>query len=233
MAKKRSDVAELPNHKNDDEPEDISTGLKPRELTFALYFATCGDPVKAYLDTGYQGASYEATQKLALELVAKPRVQVVAREQMAKNADRYRNDALRVVEELKTVAFSSIDDYEIVGSQVKLKPGADQRALKAIKSIKSTTVENHRTGDVETKVQIELWDKMKAVDLSLRHHGLLVPDMPPLEVVLARLPNELATKLRSIMINEADAIADGPLVDESLIEEQGVAKGEENDTTSQ
>lgn len=224
MAKKRSDVSELPNHKNDDEPEDLATGLKPNEWTFALYFATCGDPVQAYLDAGYQGTSYDNTHKLALELVQKPRVQVVVRDQLTKNADRYRNDALRVVEELKTIAFSSIDDYEIVGDKVKLKPGVDRRALKAIKSIKSTVVENHRTGDVETKVQVEMWDKGKAIDLAMRHHGLLQPDMPPLEVVLARLPNELATKLRSIMINEADAIADGPRLDEAFVDEQEVAK---------
>ena len=66
-------------------------------------------------------------------------------------------------------ALRSIFDPFVVGTSeaeqfgLRLKPGVDKRALKAVRKIKSTTVENHRTGDVETKVEIELWDKMKAI----------------------------------------------------------------------
>ncbi len=218
MATKR-DVAVHINHTNDPEVEDVDTGLKPKETSFALYLATSGNPVEAYLDAGYNAPSYSAVQRLALDLASRERIQGVVQEQLRRNQDRYRNDSLRVLEELKTVAFSSIDDYEIVGSDVRLKAGVDKRAMKAIRKIKSTTVENHRTGDVETKVEIEFWDKMKALDLSMRHHGLLQPDMPPLDVVLARLPHELATKLRAIMINDNDMEALPP-IDEALIPEQ-------------
>lgn len=220
MAKKR-DVAVHVNHTNDTEPEDIDTGLRPKETSFALFFATSGNPVEAYLDAGYNGPSYSAVQRLAHDLASRERIQGVVQEQLRRNQDRYRNDSLRVLEELKTVAFSSIDDYVIEGADVKLKAGVDKRAMKAIRKIKSTTVENHRTGDIETKVEIEFWDKMKALDLSMRHHGLLQPDMPPLDVVLARLPHELATKLRAIMINDndMDALSDLPPIDEALIPE--------------
>lgn len=221
MAKKR-DVAVHVNHTSDTEPEDIETGLRPKELSFALYLATNGKVVESYLDAGYNAASYSAIERLAFDLASRERIKEVVQEQLKRNDDRYRNDSMRVLEELKTVAFSSIDDYEIVGSDVRLKAGVDKRAMKAVRKIKSTTVENHRTGDIETKVEIELWDKMKAIDLSMRHHGLLQPDMPPLEVVLARLPHELATKLRSLMINDQDAEAlnDMPTLDEALIPEQ-------------
>lgn len=222
-ARRKKTPAAVPTHKNDPEPEDLRTGLKPREWSFAMHLVSTGrNLVESYVAAGYSGRDYADVLRLATDLASKERVKKAFAERVAANNDRYRNDAARVVEELNTLLYSSVRDYEVRDGRLELAPGADPRAWRAVRSVKHTVTENHRTGDVETKIQYELWSKEKAADIKARHHGLLVPDMPPLEVVLARLPAEISAKLRAILsVSDADrdALADAPpVVDEAMVE---------------
>lgn len=220
MAKRRSEMAAIPTHKTDTELEDIQTGLKPKEYSFALHLAVGGDPVKAYLDAGYSGKDFNDVRKLAAELSCNPLVRAAVAERVRINNNRYRNDASRVVEELKTLCFADITDYQVVDGDLTLAPGVPERAWKAIESVKKTTVTNHRTGDVETRVEFRMHPKSKALDLAMKHHGLTEANMPPMEIFLSRFPNEIAEELRKMLSNSEEdplSLADNPMIDESLV----------------
>ena len=218
VAKKK--VAVIPNHRNDREAEDLVTGLRPREVSFALHLvSTGGNLVEAYVAAGYQGKDHRDTMRLAEELASNDIVKRVFRDRLAANADRYRNDAGRVMEELKLIAFSSPDDYETIGSEIKVRPGVDPRAIRAVRSFKTVTVENHRTGNVETKMTVELVDKGKGLELAMRAHGLLQTDLPPLEILMNRLPREDADALRMVLsASDPEGLRDGTVVDESFVD---------------
>lgn len=221
--RKRKAAPVFVSHKTDREPEAPDTGLPPRAHSFAMHLVSNGGVLpKAYVDAGYDYQGYEKTLALAEDLLRNPRVQDAVRRRKELNNRRYAPDAGRVLEELKLMAFSSIDDYEVAGGVVRVKPGVDPRAIRAIKNVRFVRTENHRTGDVDEKTVVELADKTKAVELSMRHHGLLQTDMPPLEVVLARLPAEISAKLRvilSVSDAEREAVGDAPpVVDEAFVE---------------
>jgi hypothetical protein len=47
--------------------------------------------------------------------------------------------------------------------------------------------------------QIYLWDKLKAIELLCKHLGLTEAKLPPLEVLLNRLPTNVANILRQLL----------------------------------
>jgi hypothetical protein len=51
----------------------------------------------------------------------------------------------------------------------------------------------------ETKTKFTLWNKLQALDKLLRHLGLL-KEKEPLEAFLARLPSDLAARLRGLLL---------------------------------
>jgi len=208
-SKKKSSALVCLNHKNDPEEEDLISGLKPKELSFALHIVTCNNLVEAYTKAGYSGTSFDNVMSLATELAEHPRVRDVVNRRREQNNKRYQLDANRVLQELAVIAYSDHDDYETnAEGNLVLRPGIDPRASRAISGVKKRTVVNHRTGDVETVVDYLLHNKTKALELLARANGLLITDLPPLEVLLARLPNEVSEKLRDILAS-GNRLTDG------------------------
>jgi phage terminase small subunit len=115
--------------------------------------------------------------------------------------------AFRVLEELATVALSSLDHYEIsVDGKVKLAKGAPENALGAVASIKRKTRVSKR-GVVEHAVEIKLWDKNPAIANALRHLGLMTertsvehsgPGGGPIPVAVDDLRDNLTRRIAGI-----------------------------------
>jgi hypothetical protein len=65
------------------------------------------------------------------------------------------------------------------------------------------TVSLERDGQQATETtwhgKIALWDKLKALDTLCKHLGLISAELPPLEVLLARLPPPVASILRHLL----------------------------------
>ena len=84
----------------------------------------------------------------------------------------------RLLEELRAVAYSSIDDFMIDDEgRVQLRDGAPGEALRAVASIKRKQrfiPQKDNEPIIETDTEIRLWSKPEALRLGMQHVGALV-----------------------------------------------------------
>jgi hypothetical protein len=143
-------------------------------------------------------------------------VREAIREAEERAAVRAEIDAEQILREHSIVAFSSISHYrsdEETG-RVRLEPAAPRGALRALASFKHKqkrrTIErgDRPGGEVETDVELRLWDKVSALKYLGDVLGLTREreNLPPLEKVLAALPSEFARRLRAYL---AEAVGAG------------------------
>lgn len=128
---------------------------------------------EAAVEAGYS-EKYSTSQ--AYQLLRNPRVKAALDKEMAARARRTRVTHDRVLREIASIAFSNIDDYDVdPNGRVTLRDGADPRAMKAISSVKTTTLLGAEGSQV-LKTEFKLWDKGKAVELLSRHLNLFKDD---------------------------------------------------------
>lgn len=190
------------------EPIDLETGLTARERRFADLYATTPNASKAYVDAGYDVTSYDSVRKRASELLNKPDVCSYVSMKMTERATRLGVTAERVLTELAVIAFSRPSDYVLnqeTGS-VDVRPGVPHEALGAVKSIKPRLeTKETRARDGTTTItrvwtcELSWWDKNVALTTLCKHLGLIDPDVPPLDVLIARLPTPVANVLRQML----------------------------------
>ncbi len=82
----------------------------------------------------------------------------------------------RVLRELKTMAFSSVEHYQVNAEtgRLELAPGAPRDAMRAVASVKYKT-ETDKAGTVTRSVEFRLWDKPGTIKMAGKHVGLF-PD---------------------------------------------------------
>lgn len=115
---------------------------------------------------------------------------------------------MRVLQEIAMIAFSDANDVR-VGPNGRL----DADFPEARRAVQEIQVEYHDPPKEMTAKQrrawkptvrrgkIRLYDKRQALVNLAEHLGLLSPDMPPLEVMLNRLPPKVAMMLRRMIGN--------------------------------
>lgn len=82
--------------------------------------------------------------------------------------------AARTLEELRRLAFSDIGD--LFDANGRLRPLKDiPPTLRACIASVKTTKKNLTAGDgiQEDVVEVRLWDKIRAIEMAAKHHGLL------------------------------------------------------------
>lgn len=219
-----SGVAVFLTHKTDKEPVAVVTGLTPKQKSFAMHVGAGTNVVEAYLAAGYTGKSYQQVWSLANDLMRNARVAELAKATREANHRRYVSTARNAIEEACIIAHSDVtSDFVVCNRTGKITtaPGVDRRATRAIKSVKIRTVANQRTGEIETHHDIQMHSKDKALDLLFSSHGLKGTDLPPLDVLLQRLPPDVAVKLREILAVTDDdqlAVEEGGAIDEALVD---------------
>jgi len=130
-------------------------------------------PREAYLKAGYAKSGLESQPYV---LLRDPKIMRALDAEMAKRATRTRITKDRVLREIASMAFSSIDDYEVgLDGEIKLKDHADYRAMKAVQSVERD-ITYDKEGSPRIKVKLKLWDKTKAVDQLARHLNLFRED---------------------------------------------------------
>jgi hypothetical protein len=194
---------------------DPETGLTVRERLFVDLVIS--DPnhnqTQAYLKAGYRSATTDTARKSAQILINKADVQAYYSQRQKERADRYRPQADAAVRELLYIAQSDITDYVIdpQTGALDVRPGVPREALRAVASYKSkstTRTLRYRDPDrgwvEETAVtwtgEIRLHSKPSMIELLFKHLGLVTNDLPPLEVLLSRLPPKVADVLRRLII---------------------------------
>ena len=179
------EVAISPNHRTDRDPADPATGLKPRELSFALHIGSMSGMslAECYVAAGYTAETMGKLKAWANELACRVEVQEVAKKQVAGNQKRHVLSARNVLEELAILAFSSVNDFYMDAKTQTIlpRPGVDPRAVRAIETVKMRHFVNPTTGEIEMQYDLKLHSKTKALEILARHFGLLGTDLPALD----------------------------------------------------
>jgi phage terminase small subunit len=139
--------------------------------------AYLADPSRnAYAAALAAGYSERSAKSTASYLLKDPAVIAAIAAAERPIRDRYRLTRKRVLRELATVTLADLADYRVVGGQIKLAPGAQMRATRALSSVRRKS-RRVRDGDggftTEHEIEFRLWDKTKALGLAMKHLGLL------------------------------------------------------------
>ena len=170
-------------------------GLTERERR--LVDAYLGNPDLSVYEAAISAGFTEQSAKTEVyTLLRKPKIKRALDKEMAARARRTRVTKDRVLREVASVAFSSIDDYEIDEEGIPhLKDGADERAMKAVSSMKRT-VTYDKDGTPKIITEIKLWDKGAAQEKLMRHLNLFKEDQEAGSGKVERLTDaELAERL--------------------------------------
>ena len=186
---------------------DHESGLTRKQRSFCDNYLAHLNPRFAYHQAGYTSANPDTARKDANALLKLPDVHSWVDLKMKERAERLSVAADRVILELVIVAYADITDYRICPDSgwVEARPGVPRETLRTVKTVKakSETRRFNRGGQDETVTtwsgEIVLHDKLKAVELLCRHLGLIDPELPPLEVLLNRLPSNIAVILRRML----------------------------------
>jgi phage terminase small subunit len=191
-----------------DEGTDPESGVTFRERAAVDYYLISLNKTRAYHQAGYAAETYTHARKDANVFFDRPHIRSYLDERIKERNKRLKVSADMVLQEACIIAFSRITDYRIDPNtgRAEVRPGCPQEVLGAVKAVeasKTTKVLNRACGDTETTHvwtgKIVLWDKTKAIELLSKHCGLIADKLPPLELLLARLPAHIADILRRLL----------------------------------
>lgn len=174
--------------------------LAPRHRLFCrtLIADVKMDQTQTYLDTmGKKGLRRNTACKYAVSLMKQKLIRIEVKRLMDLRADRLDLTADSVLAELKSLAFMKFSDfgeYDKDGNVV-LKP-SDEIDTRGIKSVKRRIVSSDEDTVTES-FEFKLHDKLKAIELTMRHLGLLSENLINVGKVEVKvqLPAELTEKL--------------------------------------
>jgi len=153
--------------------------LTAREQAFAQEYIAAKSYIEAYRLAGYatENMKPETISRRAIDVAQRPRVAARIAQLQAEAAERNGVNLDRVIEDLAAVAFSDItrvvsySDGEFRVKSFEMLSNADQRAIKKVRV--RCAVEGHgkQTRHIEY-IEIDLHDKLAALDKLARHLGL-------------------------------------------------------------
>lgn len=188
------------------------TPLSEDETVFVNEFLIDRVSAAAYR-RAFPGCSYQSAFRLGS--IMRRRVNVAAEIDAGITAQRIRNNvsADGVINELKRIAFSDIYQlYDPATNQLREPRHIPYDLRKAVASVKISrerrsvsTRGRTRTTVTQAIVEYRFWDKVAALGKLMRHLGLEV-EIPPLDVLLAALPRQLAEQVRTELARERTAV---------------------------
>jgi phage terminase small subunit len=139
------------------------TGLTNKQQAFVDEYLVDLNATQAVIRAGY---SSKHADKLAHEVLHHPRVSAAVRTALAERSRRTGVNADRVIAELAKIAYANLEDVVNLDTGTFVE-GTNRDDTAAIVSLK---VRNIRDGGIER--EFRLHDKMKALELLGRHHGM-------------------------------------------------------------
>lgn len=152
--------------------------LKPEWALFVSEYLVDLNATQAAVRAGF-GSTEKSASVLGAKLLAKVRIRAEIEKEFAKRLDRIELTQDRVIKELATLALSDILDYEVNETTGRLIPLNNRRVSRAVQSVKiKRRTWTDRDGNPESEVttEIKLWDKTRAIELLMRHMGMLNGD---------------------------------------------------------
>lgn len=164
--------------------EEENKELTPKEELFVHRYIVDFNGAASCRDVGY---SEHSAKEIAAELLTKPHIQRRLKELQKELSDKNDNLAQRVVDELKKVGFSNIQDFIQSGNEIKDISTLDRDKAAVISSIKKskTTFGDGEGNEGEKEaVEFKMWDKLAALEKLGRHVGIFEVDNKQKSVVI-------------------------------------------------
>ncbi len=178
--------------------------LMPREERFVEEYLADGEMnATAAYRRAYPKATYGTARTNSAKLLARADIRTMIRAGRRRLARKAEIDALRVIRELALVAFADIGDVIDFAraDRPRVRSVIPASARKAIAAVKIKRLPNPPGAEL---VEFKLYDKLAALEKLGKHLGLF-GDLPPLEVLLAALPPDLASCVRQALADKLHA----------------------------
>lgn len=192
--------------------------LTARQRQFVAEYLIDQNGTAAYR-RAYPKASYNTARTEAARLLANPCIRDEVETAQRDLEEGCRVDAERVVRELGFIAFSDIRDLFQGNWRPRSWEDIPPATRRAVAAMKVRVVRRRRIGcgddaveETVELIEVRMANKVRALDMLARQLGLY-QELPPLEVVLARLPAELARQVRMALATtttEAPSTGDIP-----------------------
>ena len=156
----------------------IVNDLKPDHALFVSEYLVDLNATQAALRAGY-GTTENSAGVFANRILKNPKIKAAIQKEFAKRLERIELSQDRVVQELALLAFSDILDYEVNEATGRLIPLTNRRASRAVQSVKikrRTWTDKDGNPESEVTTEIKLWDKTRAIELLMRHMGMMNGD---------------------------------------------------------
>lgn len=147
--------------------------LNAKQIAFCHEYIIDRNGRQAAIRAGYSERSAEVT---ASRLLTNAKVKALIAELEAELRERAKLNAEDVIEELRALAFWSINDFVSEGNVIKDVSQLTREVNKPVIGIKTKTEQNYAAGTSTTTVELKLADKRASlVDLG-RHLGIFKED---------------------------------------------------------
>lgn len=185
----------------------------PRWEMFCQEYLVDLNATQAYKRT-YKDVSDETANTNGPELLVNTGIAARIEELKKDRISRVEVKQDEVLQELLILLKSNVDHYTLDESgKISIKPDAPSSALRAVSSVKHKVKRSTRKDSDYEEVETEyrLWDKPKAVELSMKHLGLTGTDK--LEVTLNAQSKEMMQRVVNIAFeycrdDKRDALAE-------------------------
>lgn len=150
--------------------------LTPKEELFVNRYVVDFNGAASARDVGY---SEHTAREIAAELLTKPHIQKRLKEIQRKLIQKNEDLAQQVIDELKKVGFSNIQNFIDSDNTIIDISGVDSSKAAAVSSLKkSVTTFGDGKGNEGKKevVELKMWDKISALEKIGRHLGIFEAD---------------------------------------------------------
>lgn len=158
----------------------MAVKLKPEWELFVSEYLVDLNATKAAQRAGLASETNDNSGAVVgAKLLRNAKVREAVEVEFAKRLDRIELTQDRVIQELALIALSDIIDYEVNEITGRLVPLSNRRISRAVQSVKikrQTWTDSGGTTRSEVTTEIKLWDKLRAVELLMRHMGMLSAD---------------------------------------------------------
>lgn len=145
--------------------------MSDRHILFCREYVKDFNGSQACIRAGY---SAKTANVQSVRLLANAKIKAWIVDYKKNNADKFPDDVKKVVDELKKLGYSNIQDYIGENFTVNDFKKLPREVAAAIASIETETVEY--MGRTTTKVKFKLFDKTKSLELLGRHLGIFEKD---------------------------------------------------------
>lgn len=180
---------------NNETPDsDPNKPLTQRQYRFVQEYLLDDCATRAALRAGY---SMKTARFIGCENLTKPNIRLAIEIEKAERIKRSGITTERVLQEVAILAFADAQDIRInaKGRIAPRFPGASR----AVASL--TTVRTKTKNGTRVKSTFRMHNKLPVLVELMRHLGLSRPDLPPLDNLLNRFPENVAAVVRKLMAN--------------------------------